>query len=388
MPAPIRIAQVVEAVEGGCKKHVLDLVCGLDSERFEQTVVFSPHRDPGFDETIHELTEGRVETVRCDFRRSMRPWSDWAAYRFLKELFRERNFDIIHCHSAKAGFLGRLAARGLGVAKLYTPHCFAFEMDDSLWSVPFIWLERYVGPHTDRLIAVSPSEAEIARTFNVAPPESIITIENAIDPARLDIDVDQAEKKAELGIEACKRVVLSVGALRPQKGYEYLLRAVPAVLENRPEAIFLVAGEGQLRGRLERLVRKLGIEEAVRLLGARSDVPELLKIADCFAMPSRWEAGPYALLEAMAAGTPVVGADIAGIRDWIRPGETGRLASNRFFDERRNAAEFATAVSDALADEAGSRRMAEAARRRVLERNTLERWLEEMAVLYEEVVQC
>ena len=182
----IRIAQVVEAVEGGCKKHVLDLVCGLDNERFHQTVLFSTHRDVGFEEQVRAATAGRAETICCEFRREIVPRSDLAAYRFLRHLFQERDFDIIHCHSAKAGLLGRLAARGLRAATLYTPHCFPFQMHTSpVARQAYLYAERLAGRYTDRLVAVSPSEAEIGKRLRVVPPDRVVTIENGINPLRL-----------------------------------------------------------------------------------------------------------------------------------------------------------------------------------------------------------
>ncbi|HJN18355.1 MAG TPA: glycosyltransferase, partial [Armatimonadota bacterium] len=319
MPSPIRVAQVVEAVEGGCKKHVLDLLCGLDCTRFEQTLIYSPHRDPEFDQTVRAATQNRVETIQCDFRRTALPHSALAVYRFLGKLFTTRRFDVLNFHSAKAGFLGRMAARNLHKgARIYTPHCFPFEMSDRPFrQAPYIWLERWAGKHTDRLVAVAPSEAKLSADWHVLPQDRVVTIENGIDPTPFLAESDTAAKRAELRIEPAQPVVLSVGALRPQKGYEFLVRAAPAVLRHHPDARFLIAGEGPLRGELERLAGRLGAAESVQLLGARDDVPELLKIADCYAMPSRWEGGPYALLEAMAAGAPAVGHDIPGISDWV-----------------------------------------------------------------------
>jgi len=380
MLEPIRVAQVVEAVEGGCKRHVLDLVAGLDPARFRQTVIHSSRRDPGFPEAIAAATGGAVETIPWNVLRRFCPVLDLQGYRFLGKLFRERGFDIIHCHSAKAGLLGRLAARHLPAAKVYTPHCFPFCMEtDAFATMLYVWLERLAGASTDRLVAVAPSEADIARAMNVVALERVVLIENGIDPRPFDVAVDVEAKRAELGLAMADEVVLSVGALRPQKGHRYLVLAAPAIVRRRPRVRVLIAGSGPEQTDLAELAGRLGVERQVRLLGARDDVPELLKIADCLVMASLWEAGPYAVFEAMAAGTPVVASRILGLTDWVREGQTGRLA------EPKDPASLAQAIDQALSEPDESRRMAAEAREMVLRRNTRDRWLADMAALYEQL---
>ena len=379
MADPIRIAQVVEAAEGGCKRHVLGLLAGLDPQRFVQTAIVSPWRERDIADQVADATDGRVEAIRWDVRRDLHPWLDFAAYRFLRALFRERDFDVIHCHSAKAGFLGRLAGRGLRAAVLYTPHCFPFMMDVSpLRHRLYLSMERFAGRLTDRLIAVSPSEAEIAARLHVVPEGRIVTVENGIAPQA--VPVDAARKRADLGIGADQPVVLSVGALRPQKGYRYLIEAAPEVLATHGDAVFLVAGDGELRPELERLIAQLSIGERVRLLGTRDDVPELLGVAGCFVIPSLWEGGPYALLEAMAAGVPVVGTRIPGVADWLREGETG------FAADPAQPSRLAAGITAVLSGPTEARSRAAAARDMVLSRNTEDRWLREMARVYERAV--
>jgi glycosyltransferase involved in cell wall biosynthesis len=377
----IRIAQIVEAVEGGCKRHVIDLLAGLDPGRFHQVAIVGVRRDGNIRAEIAAATGGKLETVPWDAPREIRPLADWRAYRSLVRFLREHPFDVIHCHSAKAGFLGRLAARGLPARVLYTPHCLPCMMGTSA-AARFVYcrLERMAGWYTDRLIAVSPSEGQAAA--GLVPPERVVVIENGIDPASVGASVDVARKRAELGLGESSKVVLSVGALRRQKGYRHLIEAVPPAANLCADAVFLIAGEGPLRPELERLVERLNVGERVRLLGRRSDVAELLAIADVFAMPSLWEAGPYALLEAMAAGVPVVGARIPGIIDWVTEGQTGYLV------EPANAASLARGLVSALTGPREARRRAEAARGMVLERNTKDRWLRDMAALYESIVSA
>jgi glycosyltransferase involved in cell wall biosynthesis len=120
-------------------------------------------------------------------------------------------------------------------------------------------------------------------------------------------------------------LVLSVGRLTEQKGHVYLLEAIPAILEQFPDTIFAVAGDGPLRADLEARAKRLGIAKSVRLLGTRFDVPELLQMAHIFVLPSLWEGLPIALLEAMGAGLPVVATRVEGVEEVIVDGENGLL---------------------------------------------------------------
>lgn len=377
MPS-IRIAQVVEAAEGGCKRHVLGLLAGLDRDRFRQTAVVSPWREEGVGEEMAAAAAGSGEVIVWDVGREARPRADYGAYCFLRELFRRHTFDVIHCHSAKAGFLGRLAARGLPASVVYTPHCLPFMMHVfALWQVAYLWMERFAGRFTHRLIAVSPSEAEIAVRTHLVPPDRVVTIENGIDPGAFGPPVGIEQKRDELHLSPECRVALGVGALRQQKGWHHLVEAAPEVLKAHPDTVFLIAGEGRLRRVLEARVRELALTEHVRLLGRRTDVPELLAVADCFVIPSLWEGGPYALLEAMAAGVPVVGTSIPGILDWVRDGETG------YGVRAADSGQLAMAIEAVMSDPAEAGRRAAVARQMVLWRNTEERWLRDMAALYE-----
>jgi glycosyltransferase involved in cell wall biosynthesis len=376
----IRVAQVVEAVEGGCKKHVLELAAGLDPARFAQTVIYSFRRDSGFPEAVAAATDGRVETIPWNALRRFCPLLDVRGYYYLRRLFRDGDYDIIHCHSAKAGLLGRAAARRLPAARVYTPHCFPFRIeDDPLAMVLYHRLERMAGAWTDRLVAVAPSEADLAREMQIVPPGKVRLIENGIDPAALDVRVDVAAKRRQFGLTPEDRVLLAVGALRPQKGHRYLIEALPELVQRHPTVHLLLAGSTREGGDPAELAQRLGVGERLHLLGARGDVPELLKIADCFVFPSLWEGGPYALLEAMAAGTPVVASRILGVADWVREDQTGRLA------EPASPSSLARAIDRALSEPALTQRMASEARDIVTQRNSRTRWLADMTALYEEL---
>ncbi|MHB0875608.1 MAG: glycosyltransferase family 4 protein [Anaerolineae bacterium] len=151
-------------------------------------------------------------------------------------------------------------------------------------------------------------------------------IPNAMDFGRFaNVSVDRAALRAELGIPATSPVVGTVGRLTAQKGYDQLLAAAAVLFARLPQARLLVVGDGDLRLALESQAAALGIADRVIFTGARPDVERLLRAMDVFACSSLWEGLPTVMMEAMAAGVPVVATDIPGNRDLIRHGESGWL---------------------------------------------------------------
>jgi glycosyltransferase involved in cell wall biosynthesis len=158
-------------------------------------------------------------------------------------------------------------------------------------------------------------------------PDKIFVIANGIELSRQPLDSsNRATLQNELDLPSGGLLALSVGRLTEQKGHSYLLEAIPAILEQYPDTVFAIAGDGPLKAELEAKAERLGISKRVRFLGMRSDVPALLQIADVFAFPSLWEGLPIALLEAMGAGLPVIATQVEGVEEMIVDGENGLLA--------------------------------------------------------------
>jgi glycosyltransferase involved in cell wall biosynthesis len=194
----------------------------------------------------------------------------------------------------------------------------------------------------------------------------------------LGIDLARFEN-AQPALAGPRPLIGNVARLAEQKGHRYLVDAAPRVLARHPQARFVVAGDGELRGTLEELVRERGLADHVELLGARDDVPELLASFDVFAFPSLFEGLCLAVIEAQAAGVPVVATPVGGIRETVVPGETGLLC------RPRDAEALADGILRLLErpDEASA--LAAEARRRVRERFTTERMVEATLALYDAV---
>ena len=379
--SPIRLLHVLEATVGGTRRHLLDLCQNLPRERFQQHLVYSSIRSAGFESDAQRLREAGIEATPLPMRREIEPAEDWHCLQALTRIIQERQPQIVHGHSAKGGFLARLAAHRVpSVRTVYNPHGFPFQMRTSaLKHHLYIHLERHAARYTDALVAACEGQKAIALQCGLLPPERISVIPNGINSDEFSVPVDREAIRRELGVPPEAPLVGTVAALSPQKGLDYLIRAAAAVRRERPETHFLLVGEGVLRGSLERLAKSLGVAEGIHFAGARTDVPRVLAALDLFVLPSLWEGLPYALLEAGAAGLPVIATDIPGNCEVIRRGETGYLA------KAADALDLTVRLFEAL-DDPASATVAAALQQLVRTEYTLERMIAGHVELYEKLV--
>ncbi|MGD9498696.1 MAG: glycosyltransferase family 4 protein [Armatimonadota bacterium] len=387
MPAEggrIAVAHVLEATVGGTRQYLLDVCLGLPSERFAQTAIVSTERDPAFEADIARLREGGVTVEVVPMVRQICLRRDREALRWLRAYFREHPFDIIHGHSSKGGMLARLAAwlARNPAARVYSPHAFAFTMAVSpLRRWLYLLLERLAGRITDLLVCTCESERELAVRRGIVPAGRAAVVRTGVDLRRFHPQPQGHRVRAELGLPERHRLVGAVGALVEQKGHALLVDAAPLVLAQMPHTTFVLVGAGPLEERLRARAAELRLGRRMVFLGHRDDVPELLGALDLFVMPSLWEGMPYALVEAMAVGTPVLGSAIAGIVDLIEPGRTGWLAPPG------SAQELAAMILLALREEGASATMAQAARELVVREHSREHMLQTLQGLYERLVE-
>ncbi len=355
----LRVAEVVEATENGTKKHVLELMRRIDRSRFELELVASDLRDPkGFHRDVDALrAEGFVVHI-IPMTRQVSPVADLRALIRLIRLFHRANYDVVHCHSSKAGFLGRMAAFFTGRPwVVYTPHCFSFTAGFGRFTG---WcyksLEFLAGRVTDRLIAVSPHEREVAIQSGAALPHQVVTIVNGLSDDELALRPPSASLRRELGLPEGAPIVGSIGRLGRQKGYDVFIRAAKLIRESAPGVHFLLVGKGSYEGQLKALAHEQGLDDVFHFAGERDDVLDLFALLDVFVMSSRWEAMPYALLEAMGAGRAIVMTRIGGLESVLENGRAGAII------EREDVPALARETLRLLADPARRAAMGCAAR--------------------------
>ncbi len=276
-------------------------------------------------EWMHKVREQGVRTVPVAIARTLNPLSHWRSYRRLVRLFRRERFDMVHVHTPIAALLGRLAAKRAGVPTVvYTAHGFYFHERMALWKrALFVALEKWGGWYIDILFTQAEEDAESARRLRLCRGKVIEAIGNGVDPARFAPAGDGGEARrrlrAELNTPEDSVVVMMTGRMVAEKGYPELFAAMAG-----QDAILWAAG-ARLESDHAAPVDAAGVPSNVRLLGYRPDVPDLLRAADIFTLPSHREGMPRSIIEAMMTGLPVIATDIRGSREEVVAGDTGLL---------------------------------------------------------------
>lgn len=255
------------------------------------------------------------------------PSQDLKALSEIIRLLKREQFDVVHTHSSKAGILGRWAARLVSVPiVIHTIHGFAFHDFMPAWKRQlYINLERSACLCTDFFVTVSELNRQEAAQLGILNLENSQTVYSGINFSKLDRPSNPQKTRYHLEIPDGWQTIVMVGRLDPQKAPNYLIEAFAQVLKQSPKTLLLLVGEGELHTSLQTQTQKLGITNHVRFLGSREDVPEILKIADIFALSSLWEGLGRAMTEAMLLGKPVVVPNIYGIPEIVHQHQTGLL---------------------------------------------------------------
>jgi glycosyltransferase involved in cell wall biosynthesis len=250
-------------------------------------------------------------------RRPLSLWRDLAGFAELVRLLRRERPDLLHASSSKAGVLGRLAAAVSGVpVRIFTVHGWAFAAHSGVPSRLYRWADRLVEPLTTVTICVSEHQREAGLAAGTCASERTVVIPNA---------VDVSTPPRSRPVERPRPLIVAVGRLKAPKDFPTLVSALAALPRDSFDA--LIVGDGPDRPRLEEQIRTCGLAGRVRLAGERRDVPDLLAEADVFVLPSRSEGHPVSVLEAMAAGVPVVASRVGGIPEQVDDGVTGLLVA-------------------------------------------------------------
>lgn len=379
----IRVVHILEATTGGTRRHLFDLVTGLDPERFQASVICSTQRDKSF---LDDIAEFRARGITVHVVRMVRPISpllDLVSFLRILSIIRRERYSIVHTHSSKAGFIGRVAAGLLRVpAVIHTAHVFPFEMSvGGLRRAFYFFLERIAARFADRIICVCPCEKDDALQRRLSDESKFVVIENG---SALPEPVPDAAgmMRRELGLDADSLVIGAVGRFARQKGYRYLVLAAREIAQRLPRARFVLVGDGKLRAEVEHLIERLGLAGKFVLTGRAADARPYYPVFDVFVMASLWEGMPYSLLEAMGSGSAVVATRVGGVADVVSSGETGVLVAPK------DPMALAAAVIDLLEHPEQRRALAETARRTVADRYAPHNMVRRVEALYEACLEA
>jgi glycosyltransferase involved in cell wall biosynthesis len=323
----------------GGEVQVFLLIDGLVARGHTCTVIAQP------DSLVEQAA--RERNVPC---RTLRMRADWDVFavRKLTKILGDLAPDVVHLHTGRANWLGGWAAKRAGLTAVSTRR-----MDRDVKRN--LKTRRIYGEFVARTAAISPAVLKQLHAGGV-PPENTELIWSVVDPDQLQPTLPREQIRQDLGLHPGQPMVFAAGALVGRKGFDCLIEAFAKVPQG---AVLCIAGGGPEGGSLEGMVAALGVSDSVRLLGERSDMPNMLAAADIFAMPSRAEGLGIAALEAMAVALPVLASAVGGLQDLVLHGETGRLLP------AGDVQAWAAALEWMLSDPETAQRLGRAGQRRV-----------------------
>ncbi len=301
--SPKRLALVITELEpGGAERCLVEIALGLDRHRFEPLVVSltPPPADSEKRILIERLRDAGVPT---HFLGVTRVWDFFAAARRLADLLRAERVEIVQAFLFHANVVGARASRLAGA-----PHFLAGirVADPRPWRVV---VERWATAKAERFVCVSQGVAEFCRHGGFAS-EKLVVVPNGIDLTRFDNS--HTANGNPLGLAANRHGIVFVGRLDKQKGLDRFFHELPAVFDALPNHELVLIGDGPQRSMLQRLAIRLRLESRIRFMGWQPDPACFIAASDILILPSRWEGMPNVILEAMAAGKPVVATQAEG----------------------------------------------------------------------------
>ena len=366
----MRLVYVVTRADriGGSLVHVRDLAVAMQAAGHKVTVLTG-----GTGCFTDQLADRSVPFIAIEhMSRTIRPLDDVRALLEVRAALKRLRPHLVSTHSPKAGWLGRIAARSLGLPVVFTAHGWAFtEGVPPVAAWVHLMAERVAGPFADRIITVSHYDRDLAVKRRVAPARKFVAIHNGMPdvPPELRAKPDRAPPH-----------LVMVARFEEQKDHSTLLRALGRLI-GMPWTLELI-GDGPLQEDARELARALGIADRVHFAGARHDVARRLSHAQLFLLISHWEGFPRSILEAMRAGLPVVASRAGGAAESVEHGVTGVVV------RPREVAELAEALEPLLANAALRQRLGTAGRQRYEDAFTFERMLTETVGVYEQVLQA
>jgi glycosyltransferase involved in cell wall biosynthesis len=319
---------------GGLQQVVVNICKTINREMFDISVLCL--RDLG--EFAPDIEKMGIQVFVLPQRKN---GTDYFAFLKVAKILRDQKVDMIHTHNTQPLVDGTIGALLAGVKTIiHTDH--TREYPDKK---RYMFAEWLMSHFVYKVVGVSEATSRDLIKYEKISPKKVITIVNGIDGSKFDIRIDKEHKKRALGITNDGPIIGIGVRLTRQKGITYLLKAMPEIVKRYPDITLVIAGEGDCGSKLKEEARDLGIERNVLFVGARLDIPELLALFDLYVLPSLWEGLPIVLLEAMAAGCPVVATNVGGNDMVIQHGENGSLI------EPKNPALLASEVIRVLDNE-------------------------------------
>lgn len=381
--SPIRVMRIIARLNtGGPAIHVSLLSRGLDADGCFKTRLVAGLIGEAEGDMSYLARESGLDLITLPaLGREISPFADFMTTLALFRLMRRWRPHIVHTHTAKAGFVGRLAAWLAGVPVIvHTFHGHVFHSYfGPLTTQLFLILERLAALISTAILTVSDGLRDELLGYHIAPPHKIRVVPLGLDLAPFThAETLRGRFRRELGISTDAPLVGIIGRLVPVKHHDLFLAAARLVLDTVPDACFVVVGDGQRRAELVSLVGEMGLAGRVIFTGWRRDLPRIYADLGALVISSKNEGTPVSLIEAMAAGVPVVSTAVGGVPDLLKRGDLGLLVPPG--DPSALAAGIVAALARPSADRIGR------AREQVLRYHSADRLTADIRALYLELL--
>ena len=355
---------------GGQSNRIL-LVCGGLRQRGHEVTIAAPAESP----LVQKAAQVGIDVVGdVAFRRGFRPLSFFHDVYVLRRCHLTAPFDIIHLHGSQDSWACAFAFREMrdGISIVRTKH--------NIFPIRNHVMNRWLyGKFINHMVCISSEIYRYCTGNSYLSPERLSIIHSAVRQDVLETDQEKKDLREEwrIGQKFC---VGTIGRLREEKGHRYLLQAIPKIVASQRDIVFVIVGDGSLRGELQALAQQLGIAQYVLFTGFRDDIRRVLGTCDLFVLPSVSEGLGTVLLEAAAAGIPIIATRVGGIPDIIQNGKHGLLVQPRSPDE------LAQHILDLYHDRTRGAELARCAREFVLENFSETLLVDKTLALYERLM--
>lgn len=307
MKEKINILFGIESSGGGAFKHIVYLATRLPKDKFCVTLVYSSNRNEDISSELEILRNHEVMLISLPMSQKINLIKDLDTVRFVLRLMKEKEYQVVHAHSSKAGLVFRLAGIIQRIPKIYfTPHCFHFQSKKGIVKKLSILYESFMSIVTTKII-VSDNEFKEALKFQIAKEDKFKIINNAISFEELKMEKTVKFLREEFKIpKQISFIVGGIGRLEPQKDWETFIKMANEVVIQAPDTFFLIVGEGSQKEFLKALIKKNKLFNNVCLTGHIKEIHKIYNIIDVLISTSLWEGLPYVVLEASQYNRPVI----------------------------------------------------------------------------------
>jgi len=323
----IHVLEVAKST-AGVGEYIKWIANGLDREAFKLTIMCLSEGSTELAFELNKITGVNAYSMGMD-RYKINLFSDSQVLIGLRRLIGNQKFDLIHAHASKPGFITRLAAFGTGIPVIYSPHCFPFHPGIGRFKAKLLAiLERSAARYlTTHIITVSNAERDLALRYQIDRKDKFTTIYSGVKMKQFNTPIDRPAIRKSLGVSKETILIGTVGRLSKQKGVNDFIESAEIIHTERPDTRFIWVGDGPLESMARNTVKSKGLSHIFYFMGQRKDVPNILRVMNCFVLSSHWEGFSLAILEAMAAGLPIVATRVTGADEAIVEGENGFLVA-------------------------------------------------------------